>query len=175
MWPCPKQRHRITECGAINSVDVVYRYSSKGMYKVQEGDVCLLVGKTTASATDCTEEKRYRRPSRVLLNRSRVPLKMNTCSPPLQFFVCTVNGFRGCCDHNPCEESQPICRMCSSTLGTGVAPALLPTMAGISEPASFVGPVTATGLPPIVLSEPWVPSSGYSGSVVSRTSPGQSC
>jgi len=60
--------------------------------------------------------------------------------------------------------------MCSSTLGTGIAPALLPTTAGISEPAGFVGPVTATGLPSVVLSEPWVPSSGYSGSVVSKIS-----
>lgn len=166
-------KHRITECGAINSVKVVDRYLSKRTYKKA----------TSASSQErpphpqrtVQPRKISLRPSLVLLNHSRVPLKMNTCSLPLQFFICTVNGFHGCCDHNPCEESQPICRMCSNTLGTGGAPALLPTIAGIPEPAGFVGPVTATGLPSIVLSEPWVPSSGYSGSVVSRTPPGQRC
>ena len=34
---------------------------------------------------------------------------MDTCTPPEQYFICTNNGYSGCCGENPCDQSEATC------------------------------------------------------------------
>ena len=111
----------------------------------------------------------------------------NTCFAPMLFWVCHVNGFKGCCLTNPCGELEPTCPCTSSSINpilsptttqflpiAGTDPAGLPTLPAYSPSyATIVTPpagppgslptelLTATGMPSVVVSESWAATASY--------------
>jgi hypothetical protein len=53
--------------------------------------------------------------------KARLLPMANTCELPLLFWVCTVNGYRGCCLDNPCVNAEPICIGSSALAGVAAA------------------------------------------------------
>ncbi|MCJ1474286.1 hypothetical protein MMC13_002944 [Lambiella insularis] len=87
---------------------------------------------------------------------------MNTCTPPEEFYVCPINGYRGCCAQNPCGEPEPVCP-CFTTLTVvpGVSGSVIGDNAtsnadGLSSlppTTALVGTSVPTDMPPLPVSE----------------------
>ncbi|MCJ1434675.1 hypothetical protein MMC27_004044 [Xylographa pallens] len=82
---------------------------------------------------------------------------MNTCTPPEQYYICTANGYSGCCGNNPCDEREATCPyFITTTSAAGISTVTADVPASILENTDMEDSATpdATTFDTAVISAP---------------------